>query len=66
MEAIYGEAVSKIQKEMQQLQQVNEKLEEQLEEAAAKQPKVMHASAAAADVEARPSADTFFHTAKSA
>ena len=66
VEAIYGEAVSKMHKEMQQLQQLNEKLEEQLKEAAAKQLKAMHASAAAADVEARPSADTFFHTAKSA
>eukprot|EP00001_Collodictyon_triciliatum_P048332 08651_1 len=52
LEARYGEAVNKMQKEMQQLLQLNEKLEEQLKEAAAKQPKAMHASASAANVEA--------------
>jgi chromosome segregation ATPase len=49
--------VQALEHELQQLQQLNEKLEEQLKEAAVKQPKAMHASASpppasATDVEA--------------
>ncbi len=58
VEAICVEAVIKMHKEMQQLLQLNEKLEEQLKEAAAKQAKAMYASPApastsATDMEAR-------------
>ncbi len=51
VEAGYAEAVNKMQKEMQQL--LNEKLEQHFKETAAKQ-----FCADAADVEARPSAET--------